>query len=162
MTVEEMFDQHYEEMVSKMKGRVPNVADAEDIVMTAFERAVKYYDRYDHSRSAGAWLNTLATNAWKDWLKADRLKGMTTEVNEQNGGEVSCTGQVDHMYQLLSGEIKRLRAGFKKDVLYRRFMMGLPFQLIAKTLDADKERVKKCILRHRQSMRDKYGVEIVE
>jgi RNA polymerase sigma-70 factor (ECF subfamily) len=151
---------NFNKLVSKLARRVPNVADAEDIVQTALERGVRYANTYDENQAFDAWFGRLIQNAWKDWLKENRRAGMTDEVNEKNGGEVPCTKEAAELAELLKQEILSLPDSFKKDVMYRRFLIGLPVDEIAFVLGVDRERVKKSILRWRALVFDKYGVQL--
>lgn len=147
-------------LVNKLARRVPNRADAEDIVQTALERGLRYVNTYDENQEFDAWFGRLLQNAWKDWLKDNRRMGMTDEVNEKNGGEVPCNKESAELADRLKQDILELPDSFKKDVMYRRFLIGLPVDEIAFVLGVDRERVKKCILRWRALVFHKYGVQL--
>ena len=153
-------DQKFNKLVSKLARRVPNLADAEDIVQTALERGLRYVNTYDENQDFDAWFGRLLQNAWKDWVKDNRRMGMTEEVNEKNGGEVPCTKESVELAEHIRQDILTLPDSFKKDVLYRRFMVGIPVDEIAFVLGVDRERVKKCILRWRALAYHKYGVQL--
>jgi RNA polymerase sigma factor (sigma-70 family) len=156
----EAFEQMYDEQVKRIKGRVPNVGDAEDIVMTAYTKALGSLDRYDSTLPIGAWLNTIIQNSAKDWVRDNRLQGMTVEIDEKNGGMYEFMGVEAATSATMLNEVTKLRPGFKKDVLYRRFFMGLTIAGIAEAMDTGTERVKKCVMRWRSEMKGKYGVEV--
>ena len=52
---------------------VRDPATAEDALIEAFWRAYRGRARFDASRSFGAWMRRIATNAARDHLKAARL-----------------------------------------------------------------------------------------
>jgi RNA polymerase sigma-70 factor (ECF subfamily) len=51
---------------------VRDPAGAEDVVVEAFWRAYRGRARFDPSRSFGAWMRTIATNAARDYMRSAR------------------------------------------------------------------------------------------
>ena len=88
------------------------------------------------------------------------MQGMTTKVDEKNGGMYECDGPERQLSSAMVQEVSRMKAGFKKDVVYRRFYMGLSVPQIAGVMECGKERVKKCLIRWRAEMKGKYGVTV--
>ena len=66
---------------------------AEDTVVDAFWRAYRSRARFDPSRSFGAWMRRIATNAALDHLSAARKRGPVTLGDPESA---SMTGAVPH------------------------------------------------------------------
>src|SRR5712691_6827971 len=59
---------------------VRDASAAEDVVVEAFWRAYRGRARFDSSRSFGAWLRRIATNAALDHLRAARRRGRWSPI----------------------------------------------------------------------------------
>ena len=53
---------------------VRDASSAEDVLVEAFWRAYRARASFDSSRSFGAWMRTIATNAARDHLRALRIR----------------------------------------------------------------------------------------
>ena len=149
----------FDQLVKRFQRRVPSVMDAEDIIQTAFEKAVLHADKCREGEF-DQWFATICENCWKDWVEQDRKGGITTVVNEKNGGSAKLDAENKELYALILGEIANLPSGFKRNVLYRRICMGLPVPDISYAMEVDKERVTKCIYRWRKYIMNKYSVSL--
>jgi RNA polymerase sigma-70 factor (ECF subfamily) len=54
---------------------VRDASTAEDVLVEAFWRAYRARARFDSSRSFGAWMRRIATNAARDHLRSVRRRG---------------------------------------------------------------------------------------
>ena len=61
--------------------RDPSAAD--DVVVEAFWRAYRGHAKFDPSRSLGAWMRRIATNAARDHLRASRRRLAWTQADDQ-------------------------------------------------------------------------------
>lgn len=156
----DFYRSNFESEVKRLTRFVPNVADAEDIVQEAFTRAVQYWDTYDPTRPIEKWVRTLVRNSMVDWRKQDRMSGMTVKVDESNGGILEEEGPNKELSRIVYSEISSIKTGRKKNIIYRRFAMGLPYKTIADVMGIHEEAVKKCIHRWRAYMKDKYAIVV--
>src|SRR6266508_1115026 len=63
---------------------VRDASGAEDVVIEAFWRAYRARARFDSSRSFGAWMRAIATNASRDYLRQSRSQATTGVLTTDN------------------------------------------------------------------------------
>ena len=56
--------------------------DAEDLVLTAYLRALKFFGT-SHETNSRAWLLTIVRNACYTWLRQERTRGTTAAFDEE-------------------------------------------------------------------------------
>jgi len=83
---ESLFRQFEHEVFRWIVRIVRDPSAAEDVLVEAFWRAYRGRARFDSSRSFGAWMRRIATNAALDQLKVARR-----DANRQSGGDSSLT-----------------------------------------------------------------------
>lgn len=78
---ETLFRQFESEVYAWILRIVRDGSSAEDVLVDAFWRAYRARARFDWSRSFGAWMRTIATNAARDHLKAQGppVRAMTAD-----------------------------------------------------------------------------------
>lgn len=64
--IEDHFRKHYQRILKRMTFRAGEQWTAEDIVQTAYERAIRYRESCDE-RGIGAWFERILTNAFNDY-----------------------------------------------------------------------------------------------
>jgi RNA polymerase sigma-70 factor (ECF subfamily) len=67
---------------------------ADDVLVEAFWRAYRGRARFDPSRSFGAWLRRIATNAALDELRAQRKRAGTATADERLAAPASADGSI--------------------------------------------------------------------
>ena len=156
----DVYERERDGIIKRLSRSLPNVADAEDIVQSAVLSALKYKDTYNKEKDITVWFNGIVNNEAKAWRRANKLQGMTTVLDEKNGGLYDFKGGERRLSNTILGEISRLK-DLKKNVIYRRFVMEMGVNDIAAILEVGRERVKKVLLRWRQDMKNKYGEGVV-
>lgn len=90
--LESLFKDKYQTYVKRMSFRAGSTHGGEDIVMEAFARALKYQDSFNRD-NIEAWFNTIMVNALRDYIKDQRMNGMSTEFLEEH--EAVCFDKVE-------------------------------------------------------------------
>lgn len=80
--LEQLYRDNYQSYVKRICNRVGGIHNAEDVVQESFTRALQYADSYDSSRSIERWFSTILQNAQRDFLREQRLLGMSLTHDE--------------------------------------------------------------------------------
>lgn len=87
------YEKNFYMLVKKLSRRAGSIENAEDVVQSAFERAIRYMDSYDPSRSFDLWFNRILVGCMADLKREEKLQGMSgTELEE------TLDGDKDEMY----------------------------------------------------------------
>jgi len=78
--IECFYFENYDQLVKRMSSRCGSPFDAEDIVQTAFERALKY--AHSCNGSMDRWFQTILSNVLKAHQNAVRLGPVTKPIEE--------------------------------------------------------------------------------
>lgn len=85
---EKLFREQYDAYVKRMSYRTGSMESAEDVVMEAFARAIRYKDSFnpenDDRIKLEPWFNTIMVNALRDFKKDQLLNGMTQDYDEKD------------------------------------------------------------------------------
>lgn len=109
--IEEHFRKHYQRVLKRMTFRAGEQWTAEDIVQTAYERAIRYRESCDE-RGIGAWFERILTNAFNDYRN-----------------DVPIHESLPNDYEEIPDECKLEKTEIRKDV----------FKLIKKAEERDRE-----------------------
>lgn len=99
----------YPRVLAKLLGLTRSLADAEDALHDAVERALRTWTQTDPPESAEAWLLTVATNAHRDRKRRER-------TSEQHGDAVRMLAELSPWARIAIAEPDVLR-GWKDDLL---------------------------------------------
>jgi|SRR6201986_4107382 len=78
--IQNFYSENYDQLVKRMGSRCGNPSDAEDIVQTAFERAIKY--RNSCNGYMEGWFSTILSNVLRDYQNTIRLGPVTKPIEE--------------------------------------------------------------------------------
>jgi RNA polymerase sigma factor (sigma-70 family) len=127
------YEKHYKKMVKLITYRQDgNWQDGEDIVHSAYERAIRYFNNWKPELfTFEAWFGKILVNCEKDFVSDKRRLGMVVDANailvnedgEEFVGDVRCeqldedvTDRIQDIHSLRK-MILRKPAGIQKDVL---------------------------------------------
>ena len=89
---------------------VRDTSAADDVLVDAFWRAYRGRARYDSSRSFGAWMRRIATNAARDHLRAARRHARSSTADERiaapEGPDRGLRAHVAHAFRTLSPKLQ--------------------------------------------------------
>jgi RNA polymerase sigma-70 factor (ECF subfamily) len=128
---------------------VRDPSGADDVVVETFWRAYRARARFDPSRSFGAWLRRIATNAARDHLKAARRHaGASVDVSTVAAPPVRDAG----MSAAIAGALRRLPARLQV-VATLALVEECPYAEIADALDVPIGTVKSRVFRATRALR---------
>jgi len=79
--LQKFYAENFDNLVKKMSNRCGNYHDAEDIVQTAFERAVKYADSCS-GELVDRWFSVILSNVFKKYQKDLKLGPVTKPLDD--------------------------------------------------------------------------------
>jgi len=129
--------------------------NAEDVVQEAFTRALTYIEAYDPAiKPLPAWFNTILNNALKDFKKAERNAGTTTEegvIQELDSSVFKSEVVEDLVTQINDMQYPA------KEILKQFVVLGFTAKEVVQTTDLNIHSVRKCIADFYKSAREQYG-----
>jgi RNA polymerase sigma-70 factor (ECF subfamily) len=139
---------HFEADVYRWIARVVRDEDAaEEVLVEVFWRAYRGRARFDPSRSFGAWVRRIATNAALDHLRAARKHART------NDAPMSVTGAPDHtLHDAIVFAFRRLSPRLQVAATLA-LVEELPYAEIAEALDIPVGTVKSRVFRATRVLR---------
>lgn len=103
--LEKLFKKNYQRYVKAVHRRAGSIENAEDVVMNAFERALRYLKDEDVGNLEG-WFTVTLNNALKDYMTAERKFGMTSDVDglelEDEAQEVFRGDELHHIIKAVN------------------------------------------------------------
>jgi RNA polymerase sigma-70 factor, ECF subfamily len=146
---ESIFRQFQREVYHWIVRIVRDASAAEDVLVEAFWRAYRARARFDCSRSFGAWMRRIATNAALDHLKSARALASRFVSGNQCEGQASADREtseaVAHAFRKLPPKLRV--------VATLALIEELPYAEIADALDLPVGTVKSRIFRATASLR---------
>jgi RNA polymerase sigma-70 factor (ECF subfamily) len=135
--------------------------DAEDLVQSAYLRALKFFGTYNEANGR-AWLLTIVRNGCYTWLRQKRTRGATAAFDEEI--HVGGTDPIDPEKQLLSEDrkqsVRRAVEGLPPDlreVVVLRELEGLSYKEIAAIAEVPMGTVMSRLSRARERLRQSLG-----
>jgi len=128
---------------------VRDPSGAEDVVVETFWRAYRARARFDSSRSFGAWMRVIATNAARDHLRAMRPRASWVETTDEIAQSVTADPGIDESVVLAFRKL----APKLQVVATLALIEELPYAEIADALDLPLGTVKSSVFRAVQKLR---------
>lgn len=157
--LEAYYRENFNKLVKSMSYRCHNVQDAEDVVQTAFERAIKYWETSNPGEDKlGAWFGTILRNSWKDNQAVVRL-GAVTKPLDSSTKEIEPV-LPDHITPLIVKEVRAMVAAEPahiREMLRLHLEFGLGQGEISSILEGvSKKRVNDAIRNFRTKVLKRY------
>jgi RNA polymerase sigma-70 factor (ECF subfamily) len=144
--IEALFRAHWPSAYRAAYLIVHDSAAAEDIAQEAFLAAIRRFDRFDRSRSFGAWLYRIVVNRAIDWSRARRLRAEAELVDAPAFDEVALS---DEVVAALAGLTPEHRA-----VIVLRHLLGYTPSEIAELLGLPRGTVNSRLRRGLDTLRE--------
>jgi RNA polymerase sigma-70 factor (ECF subfamily) len=150
---ESLFRQFEAEVCRWILRIVRDHSGAEDVLVEAFWRAYRGRAGFDSSRSFGAWMRKIATNAALDHLKKERrgfeLRAHEVSVPAPAGSDSDLSGAIAYAFRLLSPKLRL--------VATLALIEDRPYAEIAEALDLPLGTVKSRVFRAARNLRKELG-----
>lgn len=154
----QFIENHYitnrQRLVKRMSFRAGTPQAAEDIVQTAYERALRYHQSCDRSRF-DQWFSMLMNNALRD-MKNEEKGYSNIEITEEEAESLSCP----HYPERIMAEIYELldtKSEIQIEVLSLHLKQGYRAIDIARLTDHSYSKCHHIIERFRNELKDLYS-----
>lgn len=154
-TIEEHYVANRSKLVKRMSFRCGNPFMAEDIVQTAYERAILYREA-THPKIFDAWFSTVLNNCMRDFQDAEKGYSYRDEEEEETTDDVSCPHYPTRMMKEIL-ELIDTKSVIQKEVLGMHFRYEYTPTDISRLTPYTFARVHQIILRFRNELKELYG-----
>jgi len=156
-TLEDYFKANYNKLVKKVSGRAETKENAEDIVMDAFARALKFWPAFDPEvKPIEVWFGVILQNSLRDHMRFENNFGMSVEFDEQLAEGVDMSQTDQHMVAKIK-KIINTHKGLLREVLTLYFVKGYTPIEISQVLDVKGMTVRRYASDFRKELQAKYG-----
>ena len=126
--IEKWYKENFDRMVKHFYRKTGNREDAEDIVQTGIERAIRWSASYNDRYEISTWLTQIILNSFKDW-KRDRLSEKAVSMPDICECEEDYTSAIKDYVEHLPGKrrdvMELFLKGFKAVEIYR--ILNMPY-----------------------------------
>lgn len=155
--LEKLYRERYTRYTQQLSNRVGGIHNAEDVVQEAFARALQYEDSYDSKRDLASWFSSILKNAQRDFLREQRLLGMSL-TNDEPDEEITYDKLDD------SNLLRRIEKELEEYDEPNRSILKLMFVKNYKAIEVthiipntNNRSIAVLAHRFRNSMKEKYG-----
>lgn len=132
---------------------------ADDLVQTTVERALKARASFDPASRIEAWLFRILRNAWIDIVRKNRVRGQELEYDQapEIADTTSHQGDARLMVSSVMAAVDLLPDG-QREVLLLVSVEGLSYAEVAEILDVPKGTIMSRLCRARNALAGKMGL----
>lgn len=154
--IEEHFQRNFNRLVKKLAFRAGTTWDAEDAIMDAYERAIRYCETYDEEKNPiDLWMSRIISNAIKDYVYKNKGRADIDEFDEEAVEGIPC----DRYATKIVEEIRHSIAEQKPEtaeILSLFFEKGYTANDISHLVSHTRLAIHQKIYRFREQLREKY------
>lgn len=154
--IEKHFIENRQKLVKRMSFRCGNPFMAEDIVQTAYERAIMYIESFREGNIFDTWFSGILNNCLRDFQDNEKGYSYRDEDEEETTDDISCphypTKVMQEIYELID-----TKSEAQKEILMMHFRQEYSPIDISRLTVYSHENVKKTITRFRNELKDLYG-----
>lgn len=154
-TIEQHYKANYRKLVKRMYFRSGNPHMAEDVVQTAYERAIKYKEATT-TRIFDAWFSTVLNNCLRDAQNDEKGYSYRDEDEEETTEDVSCPHYPARMMKEIF-ELIGTKSEVQKEVLDLYFHKQYTGVDISHITTHSAGNIRQIISRFRQELKELYG-----
>jgi len=145
-----------------------NHAESEDLVQETFTQAIKHADRFDASKSLGAWLRGIARNIYLEHRRNSdrRMVNLNEATLDQLDVAVAASEEMHTVPGYAESRLDALRRCLDSltdrtdDVIRRRYVKNQPSKLIASALGMTAAAVDLVLSRARKTLVECVGKKL--
>ena len=151
----DIIEQHYRlnfDRLSKQWGRrFDNSHVGQDVVQTAYERAIKYFHTYDQTQKFGNWFGRILVNAYRD-TRNEEQGHAHEEIDEFALPGIENTHEVDRLLEQVIEMIQKERLENQPILIYA-FKHGYSPTEISHFSDLSHRNIRKIVSDYRGKIR---------
>jgi len=154
--IEELYKAQAHTYIKRFERSAGSTAIAEDVVHTAFERAMKYIDAYDGEQELERWFSLILRNSYRDFMKAER--GQPTELFDEfeiQGAE--CDGLIRRIWFEVNELIDNSNP-VHKEILTLHYLQEYTVTDISRFTDHSLSNCAQVVSRFRKKVKEIYGI----
>jgi RNA polymerase sigma factor (sigma-70 family) len=150
--VEDFYINNFNKQVKMISHFVGGRENAEDVVQQAYTRALTYKDSFDINKEFDRWFSLILSNSIKDFLKSERMSGMTSDTDDELDNVEALAMDTEH------DTIRRIKAAIKAkpeplaSALYLAYICQYKPREIKEILDMKNATIRQAIWRFRKEM----------
>ncbi len=145
--LKEYYENNRKNLLKKIKGKLNNVSDAEDVVQETFAKALKYWGNYDHNKPLDGWITGILFNSLSEFKREERMHGMP--ALEEPLFDIEETHAVKDLAHKAIAKVE----GRDKDILTLSFVKGYPDKDIGDILGVASHNVRQVLSRFRKRLK---------
>lgn len=158
-TLELHYRKNFSRLVKKFSYRAGSVQNAEDVVQTAYTRALQYLSSFDEGKSSlDKWFNRILNNSLKHFKNAER-GAAHDEFNEENVDGYPDSHYDKSVWREIVTEINSY-SDPSKEILVLYFIHGYPPRSIVKVTNDGYKNVVTILDRFKRKMKERYEEEV--
>lgn len=155
----ELYDS-YPKYCKRVQFKAGGYANAEDVVQEAFCNALRYSASYDEGLPIENWFSTILNNALRDFMKKERMEGMSDSPAEEEGTDtLDNTHFKSELVEKLMQEVQEYEEPARK-ALTAAIGYGWKPSEIATFSPLSANHIRVILHRFKESMRQRYGQEV--
>lgn len=144
---------NFARFVKKMKFRAGTLEAGEDVVQTAYERALRYHKGCDPTRF-DQWFSMLLNNSLRDYKNSE--KGYTHMDEDENEGTIECSSYPNHVMREIY-ELIDTKSEIQIEVLMLHLKQGYSAIDISKQIDCSYAKAHQIIQRFKNELKELYS-----
>lgn len=157
-TLEVFYRENFDRFVKRFTRRAGTKEAAEDVVQEAFERALRYFDSYDHERSLDGWFNRILNNSLREYK--NREKGNShVEFDEEEADGTRCQQYAQQLWKQIRDEMDTYEDAHK-EVLYLYFLHGYKPKDISRVVELKYRNIETILQRFKTDIKEKYNTSL--
>jgi RNA polymerase sigma factor (sigma-70 family) len=158
MDIESFYKTNFNTFVKRMNRRAGSKEAAEDVVQTAFLRALQYQDSYDPKFPLENWFNRILNNSLRHYKNVERGNA-SEEFNEEHFDGTDCPGYSKQLVRQIRDMIDTYE-GAHLEVLTLYFDHQYRPRDICKVVDLRYKNVETILQRFKTNVKETCGVEL--
>lgn len=152
--IEKHYRDNHQRLIKKMTFRAGTVWAAEDIVHTAYERAIRYRRSCEPNRF-GQWFSTLINNALRDYKVEENGRSCLDIDDEDVAASEECPHYTDHVMKEIF-ELINTKSEVQIEILNMYFKQEFSAKDIAAITEHSYSKTHQIIQRFRNELKELY------
>jgi RNA polymerase sigma factor (sigma-70 family) len=152
--IEKDYRKNFSKYVLQMTFRAGSVADAEDIINDAYERAIRYSNSFKEDGDYNTWFGRIRYNCLKDHRKKERGVAVV-EFDEYDFEGTDCTQFTDEQRVQIQ-KLLETKSPEQQEILHLHFNLNYSAMDVCAVLGTLYPATHQCIRRFREELKEEH------